>query len=65
MKTKRTIEPIYVARTADWHVTYDRLTGDYAAFIDGELLIFLGCYAFQGDAVKACRDYMLEALVAA
>lgn len=60
---KRNIEPIWVARTAEWHVTYDRLSGDYSAFIDGELLIFLGCFNFQGDAVQACRDYIRAGLV--
>jgi hypothetical protein len=62
MSKKLRNEPIWVARTADWHVTYDRQTGDYAAFIDSDILIFLGCYAHQGDAVKACRDYVLEGL---
>lgn len=66
MKTKRNIETtIYVARSEGWHVTFDRQTLDFAAFIDSDKLVLLGFYRSRDAAVKACRDYTFETLARA
>ncbi len=59
---KRNIEPIWVARTAEWHITYDRQTQDYAAFIDGDVLVLVGFYRTQSAAEQACREYTFQGL---
>jgi hypothetical protein len=63
---KRNIETtIYVARGENWHVTMDRETRDFAAFIDDGMLILIGFFDSRDDAVNAIRKYIREGLVAA
>lgn len=64
--SKRNIDTvIYIARGEGWHITMDRQTRDYAAFIDGDTLILLGFYRTEQAARSAVRDYTFESLVAA
>lgn len=63
---KRNIETvIYVARGENWHVTMDRETRDYAAFVDEGMLILIGFFDSRDEAVSAIRNHIRESLVAA
>lgn len=61
--SKRSIEPIYVARGNGWYVTFDRTDRDYAAFADNGLLVLIGFFKSQDAAVSACDAYVRDTLV--
>lgn len=65
MSKRNTETVIYVARGQGWHITMDRQTRDFAAFIDGDTLILIGFYRTQLAAETAIRNYTFEGLVAA
>lgn len=53
---KRNQEPIIVKRGLNWHITYDRLTGDYAAITDAAGVI--GFFGLQIQAERAIDEYV-------
>jgi len=60
--TKATREPIYVGRGANWHITYDRTSGDFCAIHDDAgLLGIFGGFDGKQQAQRAIDDYNYEA----
>ncbi len=60
---KRSIDTvIYIARGDGWHITMDRQTRDYAAFIDGDTLALLGFYRTEQEARSAVLSHTFETL---